>query len=315
MRKFSEIYNEVIKDKNYLEKVNNQYKMSLIKKFFWFLLILFAIVLIMCIVGKFQVKDLFRDPAYLMVFFVALITIVGCYLYSYVCLRDSFRLKYKETVIKKIVNSIDSNLIYSPTQGIGLMDYHRGFRDKGKRIETEDMICGRIDDSIILNMSQVKVTHEESHRDRDGRYVSETVVDFFGLYGFARIQDIAQTEVNIVSNSFFRKFNQNRVEVESEHFEKIYDVISANRMYAMKIMRPKVIEAFVKVSESGCKGLEVRIFNDTIFFRYKAGDIFEPAKIGDMFKPEKIREYIMTIYNPLNIVRALNYAIREEKKI
>lgn len=315
MKKFTEIYNEVIKDRLLLEKLKREYRFSLVKRFLWFLFIIFSLVICICFFGHITPRELLSDRAYTMILFVVVALVFGCFAFSFVHLREAFRRKFKESVIKKIITSVDDRLVYSPTYGITLMDYHKGFRDRSTKISSEDLITGTIDNNVSIRMSQIRATHEEEDFSReDGVRTTRTVVDYFGLYGFAVIPtSLALCEIKIVSNSFFRKFSKNRVEVESESFEKVYDIITKDRMYAMKIMKPKVIEAFNKVTQSGCKGLEVRIVGNIIYFRYQSGDIFEPAKVGDMFKPEKIREYLMTIYNPLNIIKALIYALDDSK--
>ncbi len=316
MKKFTEIYNDVTQDRHYLEKVKVEYTVKIIKKFFWFIIVFMAIVGTMCILGRVSPKELISDRTSAMVLGIFFMISMACFCYSCVHLRNDFRLKYKESVVKRIVDNIDNNLNYRPSGGISLMEYHRGFRDRSERISSEDLIEGMLNDTnITLKMSQVKATHIEETTDSHGRRSRTTVTDYFGLFGYATVPSLTMAEIKITANSFFRKFNKNRIEVESESFEKLYDIMCIDRMYAMKIMKPNVIEAFVKVRQSGCKNLEVKIFGNTIFFRYAAGDIFEPAAVGDMFKPDKIKEFIMTIYNPINIVKALNYGLEEAKNI
>ena len=57
----------------------------------------------MCLFGKVTPKDMLADRYSVIALAFILIIDVICFCYSYVRLRDAFRLKYKESVIQRIV--------------------------------------------------------------------------------------------------------------------------------------------------------------------------------------------------------------------
>ena len=103
MKKFTEIYNEVIKDRLLLEKLKREYRFSLVKRFLWFLFIIFSLVICICFFGHITPRELLSDRAYTMILFVVVALVFGCFAFSFVHLREAFRRKFKESVIEIIV--------------------------------------------------------------------------------------------------------------------------------------------------------------------------------------------------------------------
>ena len=313
MKKFSEIYQLVFKHKGELDTLLKDYKSARNKKLLWFLFIFVALNIIVFFIND---KKLFisnyGDHPYLLWFYIfASIIIWGAYYVSIFYLFGDYRNRYKELVIKQIVNTINENFEYIPKKGLTLSEYHQGFKDLGRDMFSEDMIKGTLENNLSFVMSEVYVTHEENTVGEDGN-TQETVIDYKGLMGYANLPNPVKSNFEITTNAKYNELDEKRIEMESIEFEQLYDVLADDRLYAMKLLNPQIIEEFLKIKRLGCKGFEIRFENGMAYFRYLSKEIFEPPTRGNILSPEKVKEYIMTVYYPIHILSLMSDAISEE---
>ena len=312
MKKFSEVYDLVFRHKGELEGLLSDYKAARNRKTIWFIIIFLMIIAIIFLISGGNISNIFSSPFTIFIFIICCFIFWGIYSYSVGKDFAVYRNRYKDLVIKEIIKTVDENLEYLPDQGLSLSEYHRGFHDRGESMSSEDMIKGNILNNISTVMSQVRVTHEETDTDSEGHTTTTTVTDYFGLMGYASMPNSVKSNLIVTSNSRFNQFSKSRLEMESYEFEKLYDVMSADRIYAMKLLKPQIIEEFTKLKESNCKGFEIKFEGNMAYFRYKAGDIFEPPTRGNILSPDKVKEFVMTIYNPIHILLLMNEAISED---
>ncbi len=320
MVNFNEIYDKVFAHKGELEKLLREYKAARKKMVICFLIIFLSIIFFTIFFRIILINGGYADKDFLYYINLIIITviIIGCIIFLNMYFQPQgkqfieYRNKYKELVINDIIKIVDDNLMYLPNQGLSLDEYHRGFNDSGTTIKSEDIIKGNILNNISIVMSQIMVTHVERDTDSKGHTTTTTVTDYFGLMGYASLPNSVKSNFMITSNSKFNQFSKSRIEMESYEFEKLYDVMAADRVYAMKLLKPQIIEEFTNLKESNCKGFEIKFEGNMAYFRYKAGNIFEPPTRGNILNPDKVKEFIMTIYNPIHILLLMNETISDK---
>lgn len=222
-----------------------------------------------------------------------------------------YKKNYKEQIISEIVKQSNPNLRYNYNGGISSREYAESQFDFGwDRYNTEDLIEGSLEDGSRLKMAQVHTEEEHTSTDSDGHTSTTYVTTFLGLYGIIKLKTATRANFMIRNNSKFAKFRKNRIEMESAEFEKYYDVYSGSketeiRQNAMEILTPEAIEEFVNIRNLFKRALNIRVYNDKIYFRIEVGDIFEPPTFKSSVDFEMLKKYFLIIDVPRMIYEAL----------
>ncbi len=237
------------------------------------------------------------------------------YIFSDLKDYQKYRQEYKNHVIDKVVGEICDDCQYIADGGMSLSQYKKGFSGKEKKLNSEDKIICTLKDGLVVEMSQVKATHEEKRTGSKGETYSDVVVDFEGLFGIAKLSAKAENSFWVLTQDTKNRYQKNRIELESQEFERLYDVYAEDGVYALKIFSPSLIEEFININKQGCKGLELKIEGDECYFRYKSGDVLEPPKKGDAISKETIRDFYLSVFNPIYMLKIINKAILENRNI
>ncbi len=223
-------------------------------------------------------------------------------------LKNDYIVRYKELAIKTLINGIDDSYQYIPNgSGVNISEYRASRFDNGQIDEyyTEDSIIGNINENTNFMMSQIKTIAIVETIDSEGRRTTERSCTFLGLYGIINLPVTIGEDILISNNSKFLKFNDARVEMESEEFEKFFDVFSLNRQKAMEILTPNVIEELIKIRNSIKGNMQFRITENRIYFRISCGDIFEPPSYKSGVDFNVLYRYFNMIELPKTIYEAL----------
>ena len=226
--------------------------------------------------------------------------------------NKNYRRIYKNNVIEGLVKSCNENYYYSQENGISRIEYGlSGFDNKIDEYFSEDRIFGTLENGDNFQIAEV-VTHEVKRiRDSDGNVKEEKVQTFRGVYGIVRLEKNTLSNIYIASNSKFRKFNKNRVEVDSSVFEEYYDCITRDRMTAMRIFTSDLIEKYIEIVKDNKYGFELKIVDNMIYFRYKTNQLFEPPMFSSGLEKNFMKKNYKVMYYPLEIMKATTKAVHE----
>jgi hypothetical protein len=233
-KSFNEIYQDVYKSANASLMVLKK------KRDFW------IIMFIICLGGMI---GLFANETYnFALLAVVLITVITAIVA--VKANSDYRKAFKTLVIEKLIASYDPNFRFNAVGGISSHDYRAaGFDGHYDHYYTEDLIVGSIDGKQPFRMSQVTTTKEVTVTDNEGHTRTETRTLFKGLFGIVELKDYINVETSIFPNNMLKKYSQNRIEVDSAEFEKIYDMFSLDKVRTMEVFTSEVIEKFNKFHE------------------------------------------------------------------
>lgn len=234
------------------------------------------------------------------VFSIALmmiILVIGLILAGIV--KNNYAKEFKNKAIKILVEEQNDTYKYFPNKGLSSHEYNQsGFDTSWDHFDSEDYVSGILGKNLKFKMSQVHTEEERTTTDSDGHTTTTYVTTFLGLYGMIELPVRAKGEIMIVGNSVFRKFKSSRVEMESAEFEKIYDVLAEDRLWAMQIINSSVIEDFIELKNFFKRTIQVKVENNRVYFRINCGDIFEPPMFKSGLNFEVLHKYFRIIGIP-----------------
>ncbi len=288
---FDRIYDNVYKScKERLDDVRKQSNKVL--------LFILSILIILNVGISFD--PLYKD-AFSVVFSISIMVLFGFFIVS----RYIYSKAYKQCVIEGIVKGYNEKYYFDANFGVPRTEYLRSDFDRSfDDFYSEDRIYGKLDSGETFQMSEI-VTHVVTKtKDSKGNTQETRRETFKGLYGIVTMNRNIVSEIHIKSNSAFRKYSKNRLEMESAEFEKRYDCLSPDKISTMRVFTAELIEKYNEMARMYSNVIEVKIRNDEIFFRYKTNSLFEPPLLSAGLDKEYLKNYFRVIYYPIEIMKA-----------
>lgn len=226
--------------------------------------------------------------------------------------NKNYKRIYKENVIEGLVKAYNEKFYYSPTNGITKVEYGlSNFDNKVDEYYSEDRVYGTLDNGDNFQLAEV-VTFEVSRIvDADGKVKENKTQTFRGMYGVVRLEKNTLSNIYIASNSKFRKFSKNRLEVDSSLFEEYYDCITKDKVDTMRIFTSELIEKYIEIVKDNKYGFELKIVDNMMFFRYKTNQLFEPPMFSSGLDKNFIKKNYKVLYYPLEIMKSTIDAVHE----
>lgn len=226
--------------------------------------------------------------------------------------NKNYRKIYKDNVIEGLVKSYNERFYYSPTNGISRVEYGLSkFDDRVDEYFSEDRIFGTLEKGDNFQLAEVATYEVSKVKDSEGNEKEEKTQTFRGMFGIVRLEKNTLSNIYIASNSQFRKFSKNRLEVDSSLFEEYYDCITDDKVNAMRIFTSDLIEKYIEIVKDNKYGFELKIIDNMIFFRYKTNQLFEPPMFSSGLDKSFIKKNYKVIYYPLEIMKATIDAVHE----
>lgn len=220
--------------------------------------------------------------------------------------ENKFREIYKFEVIRTLVEEYSKDLKFSPLSSLTRREYANSrFDINFDRFRTEDEINGKLSQGDTIKMAQVTTYKEEYVDDGNGGTEKREVMTFNGLYGYVILNTPIFNNITITTNYNAKRYDKNRIEVESSEFEKLYDLYAIDKVHAMEIFTSELIEKFVKLNENKKYIFNMKIENSTIYFRYRCGEIFEPPRLSEGVDFKLLYKYFSTINFPIEIIEEI----------
>lgn len=226
--------------------------------------------------------------------------------------NKNYKRIYKENVIEKLVKAYNEKFYYSPTSGITKVEYGlSNFDNKVDEYYSEDRVFGTMGNGDNFQLAEVVTFEVTKTKDADGNVKENKTQTFRGMYGITRLEKNTQANIYIASNSKFRKFNKNRVEVDSSLFEEYYDCMTKDKITAMRIFTSDLIEKYIEIVKDNKYGFELKIVDNMVFFRYKTNQLFEPPMFSSGLDKNFVKKNYKVLYYPLEIMRLTVDAVHD----
>lgn len=184
--------------------------------------------------------------------------------------NDMFKEKVMDKIFKNFLNDAD----YIPKKLMPQSIYREGKYDGYyNRYYSDDYVEGNIDDKYLIKMAEITTEHEETRTDSDGHTHTETTTIFSGLFAKINIGKSINNELRIKQNGTFLK--KDKLEMDSDEFEKYFDVISTNQIIGMQILTHDIMDMLVDFRKQLKMPLDILIRDDIMYVRLHVGKMFE----------------------------------------
>ncbi len=263
-------------------------------KYVGLLVLFFVLILIFTIVlAKFFEL---RMKILILVYVIPIIILV----YLFEKNKRIFYDEYKRNIIKNLVNVVDDKLNYDYDGSEQIYNlYAKANFDETEfnTFESTDYIYGQIKNDIDIQMSKITLLN----CNNSGEIIN--VADTF-VFGYNKIKFSSPCEIKIVKNKFLYK---NKVEMDSEEFEKYFDVISDSQMIAMQVLTHDVMEEIVHFYRDYGIDFKINIKENSIYIKFETGDVFKPKLLKKVIDNDLLWVY----YCILNFTISFSYEINK----
>lgn len=236
-------------------------------------------------------------------FFKIFISIYAC-IFVYVIIAVGFsknqkRYKklFKETMIKRLIGNFYDNVKYFPEEKLPREIYDEGkYNESYNRYYADDYISAEIDSSYNIQIANLDVKRHTS----SGKS-SHTVTLFHGLFTKINLDKSIYSEILIRNNGnlFFDK----KLKMDSQEFEKYFDIASKDDIKTMQILTHDVMEELISFRENSKILFDISIINQYLYIRFNTGSMFEkvPKNIENL-DPISLKKY----YDILDFTKRLS---------
>ncbi|MEE0865365.1 MAG: DUF3137 domain-containing protein [Clostridia bacterium] len=213
------------------------------------------------------------------IFIIPPILIIDVFILAIISLAFSKKTRlyndvFKEKVMDKIFRNFLNDADYIPKKEMPQSIYREGKYDGYyNRYYSDDYVEGNIDDKYLIKMAEVTTEHEKTTTDSDGNTHTETTTIFSGLFAKINIGKSIKTELRIGTNRTISK--KKRLEMDSDEFEKYFDVSSTNDIVGMQILTHDIMDMLVDFRNKLKMPLDILIRDDMMYIRLHVGKMFE----------------------------------------
>ncbi len=289
---FEKIYNDVYSkcSENLKAEKSSNNKILLI-------VLLILIVINVCIYPVFK-----SGIVSLFAFVISMIILITIH----VIRNSQYKKMYKTEVITSLVKGYNDTYDYNAYGGILRSEYNMAKFDSMYYDEyfSEDQINGTLDSGENFKMSEVVTKKINRYRESDGSYRETEEVIFRGIFGKVDLKKEIPIKIHVSSNSAFRKFSKDRVEMDSAEFEKYYDCVTDDKVKLMQVFTSDLIEKYIAMIKNNKHSIELKVEDNLMFFRYGCQSVFEPPAFKDGLDKDFIKKYYKLIYYPLEIIKS-----------
>ena len=308
MKSFNEVYEQVHKESfEELEILRKKAK----RKLFRSLLIIGIVIVFVVFFFKKANSDYFmsgRQTIFLF-YFSAVIVMISIIVITAIS-KTKYTPTFKEKVIGPFIKNIDKNLQYKPNEGISSSIYRMGEFEGYDNYYTEDLIIGKLDEKYNFQMAEVKTEEESTDSDGD----THTSIVFYGLFGNIECAKNIGTKFKVRSDKgiFGKMFKgKTKVEMDSQEFEKYFDVYGDNKIIVMQILTSEVMSTMIDFIQQSKIKYELTINKDQIYIRFHTGGVFEPSLFKNSLDYNMLKKYYDILDFVFKVTREINSVIEK----
>ena len=290
-RKFNDIYNELVAEtKDFFVELRKKQVRN------------FGVAAILAIILSMIIIIFNKQDFILFIPLAVAIVFLGVFMGNYY-----YRKQYKEIIVGKLIKKYNPEFTYTQDGGpIVNSDYiQAGFDKNWDSIEKNDGVYGTLEDGSRFRMAQITTYKNVEYLDDAGRRQIKKEQNYKGSFCVITLNKVIKNQIEIMGNTRRLKYAKDKIEVDSENFEKEFDMIAKDRVQALRIFTPDVIETVVSLRERIKVPFRVRIEGEKIYIKIDNGDIFEPISYKAELSASAILEYYNTIDIPVTLATTI----------
>ncbi len=308
MKTFDEIYKELQNTDN--KELKEQWKKAKeeskkIKKIALIMcLIIDIIIAIMFFKSNINLGLPFLLPMLIMVFIINIFVFVITNVF-FSKNRSEYNLKYKKTVITKIMNNFYDNLEYFPQKPMPEYIYKKIKYESYDHYRSEDYFEAQINKKYGIQMAEVLTIEEETYEDSDGNTETREITKFHGLFAKIEMDKSINSELRIVQNGGML-MPKDRLNMDSSQFEKYFDVKASNKIIGMQLLTADVMEKLIEFKNKTNMEYDISINNNNLYLRFHCGNMFEAENFKkDILEKSVIEKYFYMLNFTYNLSNTL----------
>ena len=218
---------------------------------------------------------------------------------------------YKNEIVKNYIKLINEKLSYIPgiQEGESLQEEFRKSQIETRKFNTfeyDDYIEGELSENVYVKMSDINVSNIT--RDSRGRKQVEEI--FSGIFAVTNCKNNINGHIKVSRERLFKNKKQ-RTTMDSEEFEKNFDIYSENKILAMQILTSDVMEKLIDFKNKYDFDFEIVFENNYIYLRFFTGKMFEPKIFGNSMDKKLLYVYYCILDFILVIVNEINKVVIE----
>ena len=235
-------------------------------------------------------------------------------------LKKELKDKYKEEIIKEMVNFIDPSLAYNSTSFISQHEFLNSkiFIRNIDRYRGDDLVVGNIGKTEV-QFSELNAQYETTDKDGRSRYVSI----FNGIFFIADFHKDFVGETIVLPDraeklfgklgTIFQKMNISRpdlVKLENPDFEKAFVVYGTDQVEARYILTPALMERIMDFQKKSGK-IYLSFLHSKVYIAISLSkNLFEPPLFRSMLNYKLVEDYFKYLMLIVNIVEDLDLNTR-----
>lgn len=182
---------------------------------------------------------------------------------------------FKQRIIKSLVDNFYDKVKYTSNKGMLRKTYDEAnYNESYNRYYSDDYFEGYINNVYKIEMAEVKTIEEKTSRDSNGNTSTTRTTKFHGL--FAKIELGKSINTDVAIQSYNKMFMKNKVQMDSQDFEKEFDVTSGNQITAMQILTSDIMEKLLSFKKSAKIPFDIIILRDVMYIRFHTSEnLFE----------------------------------------
>ena len=222
-----------------------------------------------------------------------------------------FQKEYKKEIVPSVIKLVSEKLKYIPdnVEHFGMKEeYRRANFDNEyyNRFYQDDYIEGFLDEENHIKMCDLHIQHHTSN----GKH-SHTYEVFQGLFLITECNKNIGTNIKISRNEMKIFDANNRVEMDSQEFEKYFDIYSENKILAMQLLTSDIMSVLIEFYKKYNIEYEIVIRNNKIYMRFATGSMFEANILGNVLDKQVLFKYYSILILVEDITKKINEVLKE----
>lgn len=202
---------------------------------------------------------------------------------------------YKEEIVEDLLKNFFDEVDYIPNKEMPENIYNECKQyERYDNYYSDDYMEGTIDNKYSIKMADVKTEEERTERNSNGKLESETYTLFSGLFATIYMKKSIKGELVIKENNTILK--KERLEMDSEEFEKLFDVSASDKIKGMQLLTHDIMDLLITFRKQWNIPYDIVINNNIMYIRLHTGDMFESRYSNKkVIKEEITRKYYNTV--------------------
>lgn len=229
--------------------------------------------------------------------------------------EKDYKLTYKRNIINRFIKTVNNKLEYN-SEVWDVSTLRKEYKNANFNNESfnmfyaDDYIQGLLDDKYYTQMSDLNIQRKEVHH-HNGRRTETTIEVFKGIFAKTECDKDIGTCIKISKNQLKLFRNKDRVEMDSQEFEKYFDIYSEDKILTMQLLTSDVMTTLIDFYEKYKIDYEIVIRNNTIYMRFFTGSMFEPKVFGNSMDKKLLFSYFCILKFIVDVTKEVNIALRE----